>query len=120
MKNLSLKIFSVLMILLFTKQSNAQNYNINILPARLVYFKNIGLEPYFVYKYAEIEKRLSDKFSASVGVYYSNDKEEQALGSYKYYYYNIEPSLRYYFNKEHNMSGFYVGSGFSYLHSNLK
>ncbi|MBC7475829.1 MAG: hypothetical protein H7263_16215 [Candidatus Sericytochromatia bacterium] len=117
--------FVILLILCSSLKSNAQDFNINILPFRVAYDsdkkplsdKDYGLRLLILFKYLEIERKINNKFSLNLGVYYSHKKDRQSLGSYRYLYYNLDPSIRYYFNKKNNMSGFYLSSGISYNRS---
>jgi hypothetical protein len=111
---LKLFLFVLITVCLSTKLL-AQNFNVNLLPVRLV--RNNQNKPDFLigFKYFEVERKLSDNYSISLGVYYTRDKEELLLSSYKHLYYNLDPSLRYYLGKNKNMNGFYFGLGFNYL-----
>lgn len=123
MRNAYLKFYLLLSFLIFSLISKAQNYNISILPARLAYntekqsFSDdiYGIELYLLYKYVEIERKLNSKYSVSLGLTYSKDKDGYADVTLKSQYINIDPNVRYYFNKKNNMSGFYAGSGVNYI-----
>lgn len=120
-KTLKLSWFCIIIVSV-AEPSFSQNYNINVLPARVIYnsdkeyFTNkpYGFQLYLLYKYAEIERKINDKMSINFGVVYSKNYEKVFLGSYRSIFYGLEPSVRYYLNKKNNMSGFYFGSGLTY------
>lgn len=98
---------------------SAQNYNISVLPARVIYSKQTYTESkkfelYLLYKFVEIEKRFNNHFSFNLGVAYNRNKEKSFQSSYKELYYKFDPSVRYYINSNSNMSGLYMGSGINY------
>lgn len=107
-------IICFLIILSFSLSSRAQNFNVNVLPARLIYDSNQKFDVLLLYKYAEIERKISEHYSVSLGIYYSKNKEESILGGYRNLFFDINPNVRYYFNKKNNMSGFYGGTGFNF------
>lgn len=111
--------FILLFITLLGNKIFAQNYNINILPARVNFDKENGLDLFLLFKYVELERKVNKNFSANLGIYYAHVKEDFSLSYLKSNYYNFDPSIRYYLNKKQNLSGFYVGSGVNYAHSTV-
>lgn len=107
-------IIYLVLILSFSLTARAQNFNINVLPTRVVYDNNQGFDLLLLFKYAELERKIDENFSFSLGVFYNREKEQNFLGGFRNLSYNVDPSLRYYFNKKNNMSGFYVGNGINY------
>ena len=107
-------IIFLVLILSFSLSSRAQNFNVNVLPARLIYDSNQKFDILLLYKYAEIERKISEHYSVSLGIYYSKKKEESILGGYRNLFFDINPNVRYYFNKRNNMSGFYGGTGLNF------
>lgn len=107
-------IIYILTILSFSFKARAQNFNINVLPARLIYNSNQRFDLLLLFKYAEIERKINEHYSISLGIYYSKEKEENILGGYRNLLYDVNSNLRYYFNKRNNISGFYGGTGFNF------
>lgn len=108
------KLFFLIFILCVSFKANAQNYNINVMPARLIFNNAQRAELLLIFKYIEVERRLNNRYSINIGVYYDRKKEENALGGYRDLFYNIDPSVRYYLNDKKNLSGFYFGIGINY------
>lgn len=112
--------FSVLIyFIVFTSKSFAQNYNINIVPTRIIYekddlFNKNKITPLFLYKYIEIERKYKQYLSLNLGIAIDKGKVNNFSGFSKDLFYKLEPSIRYYFNKYNNMSGFYLASGINY------
>jgi hypothetical protein len=111
--------FICVFILLPIISLRAQNYNINFVPVRLTYDKQYysnkrKLGVLFLYKFLEMERKLNNHISLNFGIAYDKDKEEIFNGLYKEIFYKINPSIRYYLNNQNNISGFYLGNGFSY------
>lgn len=115
-------IIFVLLFLTLSKSSFSQNYNINIVPVRVFYDaekqplsnKNYGIEFYLLYKFVEIERRLNERTSLNFGMAFSRTKYESFMSSYRDLFYKLQPSVRFYLNKNKIISGFYLGSGFNY------
>ncbi|TKB99034.1 DUF3575 domain-containing protein [Pedobacter cryophilus] len=124
MKNTYLKFLFFCAFFIFSNPVKAQNYNVSILPVRLTYnfdkheFSDVRprIELSLLYKYAEIERKISSKYSVNLGIAFSKFRYDFGpYGEFKSRSILIDPSIRYYINKKESMSGFYLGSGFNFI-----
>jgi hypothetical protein len=88
----------------------AQKNEISVLPVRTFFDSfNGNLDFRFAYQYIEFEHQLTNKLSLNTGLGYNFKKKEYENSTSRTQSLLLSGGLKYYLNKNNNMSGFYTG-----------